>query len=38
MRLSVGLLAVIAILVGLFQIRDASEGLTVTRTAALTGT
>ena len=32
MRLSVGLLAVIAILVGLFQIRDASEGLTVTHT------
>ena len=31
MKLIVGLLAIIAILVGLFQLRDASEGLTVTR-------
>ena len=32
MRLGVALLAVIAILVGWFQLRDASEGLTVTHT------
>lgn len=32
MKLSVGLMAVIAILIGLFQLRQASDGLVITRT------